>query len=138
MKIAEVENKYIDYIRNHDLCYKYGIYDKIVDIELDDNTYFEIRKLFYNSERLQQEYPDEFDMDIYIDTIIVDFECALENHRKFVENPEYDIEPWMDEETMDQLELVEKNKVSVTIVNGDGTTDEKFIDSRLLDGTLWS
>lgn len=137
MKIAEVDNKYIDYIRNHDLCYKYGIYDKIVDIELDDNTYFEIRKLFYNSERLQQEYPDEFDMDIYIDTIIVDFECALENHKKFVENPEYDIEPWMDEETMDQLELVEKNRVSVTIVN-DGTTDEKFIDLRLLDGTLWS
>lgn len=137
MKLAEIDNKYIEYIRNHDLVYKYGIQDVIDNIEMNDLAYYSIRKAFYGSELLVKEYPDEIDQELYVDNIIIDFECALNNHRKFEDDPTYDIEPWMDEYTKDHLTLLNENRIEVALLQENGEYETKYIDQRLIDGDLW-
>lgn len=137
MKIAEIDSKYIDYIRNHELVEHFNIYDEINSLEFDENTPYEIRNLMFDSKIMEEEYPDELQRELYLDQAIIDFECACENQRKFEQDPEYDIDPWKDEYTEDQMAILEANKIPVWVETPEGTLVQKYIDARMLDGSLW-
>ena len=137
MKIADINSKYIDYIRSHKLVEKYGLYDFVNGLEFDDNFIRNLRDLFYCNKEFQIEHPNEFDLEIAIDDLIVDFRVAYENQLKYEKDPEYDIDPWKDENTEYQMEILATNVIPVWVEGENGTLEKKFMDKRMLDGTLW-
>jgi hypothetical protein len=52
--------------------------------------------------------------------------------------PEYDIDPWKDENTEYQMEILSTNVIPIWVESEDGTLVKKFMDKRMLDGTLWT
>ena len=136
MKIADINSKYVDYIRNHKLVEKYNLYDEINSMEFDDRLITNIGDLFYGNKDFQLEYPSEFDLEIAIDTLIVDFRNAYNNQLKFESNPEYDIEPWLDEDTESELKILDNNAIPVW-VEQDGVPVRMYVDKRVLDGSIW-
>ena len=62
MKIADINSKYIDYIRNHKLVEKYDLYDLVNRLEFDDNFINNLRDVFYCNKEFQIEHPNEFDL----------------------------------------------------------------------------
>ena len=137
MKVADINSKYVDYIRNHELVEKYGLYDLVNALEFDDKFIVNLRDLFYCNKEFQIEHQNEFDLEIAIDDLIVDFRVAYENQLKYEKDPEYDIDPWKDENTEYQMEILATNVIPVWVESEDGTLEKKFIDKRMLDGTLW-
>lgn len=137
MKVAEINSKYVDYIRNHELVEKYNIYDQVNSVEFDENFVRSIRHIFYGNKEFQEDYPNEFDLEIAVDNLIVDFRCAYENQLKFEQDPEYDIDPWKDEDTEHELEILTSNAIPVWIEQN-GVLVKKFLDKRVINGSLWS
>ena len=136
MKVAEINSKYVDYIRNHELVEKYNLYDAVNSLEFDNRLVTNIGNLLYGNKEFQSEYKSEFDLEIAIDTLSIDFRNAYNNQLKFEENPEYDIDPWLDEETENALDILRANAIPVWIEK-DGVPVMGYVDKRVIDGSIW-
>lgn len=138
MKVAYIDSKYVDYIRNHPVVETWDIYDEVCDLEFDDDLVDNIREILWNNEKLNKAYPDEWDKTMYLDDVMLDFYFAYENQLKYEKDPTYDINPWEDEETNKELEILEENRIPVWVETPDDMVVLKYLDKRMLDGTLWN
>ena len=138
MKIAEIDSKYIDHLRNMNVLDKYEIIDKVNEIEYEDRkqTYREINHCFLDCPKMIEEYPDEIDREICCDDIMDTIEDVLVNYEKSLEDTSYDVDPEFNAENAKMDAIIENNKILIYIPRPDGTLEEKYIDKRILDGTL--
>lgn len=136
MKVADIDTKYVDYIRNHPVLERYNLHDKINDLEFDDNLCYHIGELLCGSKELFVECGgDEFELQLKVDELLVDFKVAYENQLKFEKDPTYDIAPNLDEDTEKELSILLANRIPI-LVEIDGKLVEKYIDKRFIDGTF--
>ena len=79
MKVAYIDSKYVDYIRNHPIVETWGIYDEVCNLEFDEDLVDNIREILWNNEKLNKEYPNEWDKTMYLDDVMLDFYFEYEN-----------------------------------------------------------
>lgn len=136
MKIGEISSKYIDYLRNEEYIEKYGMTDFLNDLEYTN------AKEVYNSisselsDKLMETMDDELDAEILCDELLSQLEDILENYKKSLDDPDYDVDPTFNEYNEKQNAIIEDNRIPVLVPDSEGNLVLKFIDKRLLEGSI--
>lgn len=136
MKIGEISSKYIDYLRNEEYIEKYGMIDFLNELEYTNgkDIYNKINSELFD--KLMDTMDDELDAEILCDEILGNLEDILENYEKSLDDPEYDVEPTFNEYNSNQNAIIEDNKIPVYVPDSEGKLILKYIDKRLLEGTI--
>lgn len=136
MKIGEISSKYIDYLRNEEYIEKYGMIDFLNELEYTNgkDIYNKINSELFD--KLMDTMDDELDVEILCDEILNNLEDILENYEKSLDDPEYDVEPTFNEYNSKQNAIIEDNKIPVYVPDSEGKLILKYIDKRLLEGTI--
>ena len=50
MKVAYIDSKYVDYIRNHPIVETWGIYDEVCNLEFDEDLVDNIKEFYTRKE----------------------------------------------------------------------------------------
>lgn len=136
MKIGEISSKYIDYLRNEEYIEKYGMTDFLNDLEYTN------AKEVYNSisselsDKLMETMDDELDAEILCDELLSQLEDILENYEKSLDYPDYDVDPTFNEYNEKQNAIIEDNRIPVLVPDSEGNLVLKFIDKRVLEGSI--
>lgn len=136
MKIGEISSKYIDYLRNEEYIEKYGMTDFLNDLEYTN------AKEVYNSisselsDKLMETMDDELDAEILCDELLSQLEDILENYEKSLDDPDYDVDPTFNEYNEKQNAIIEDNRIPINVPDSEGNLVLKFIDKRLLEGSI--
>lgn len=136
MKISEISSKYIDYLRNEEYIEKYGMIDFLNELEYTNSNdiYNKINSELFD--KLMDTMDDELDAEILCDEILGNLEDILENYEKSLDDPEYDVEPTFNEYNSKQNAIIEDNKIPIYVPDSEGKLILKYIDKRLLEGTI--
>ena len=136
MKIGEISSKYIDYLRNEEYIEKYGMIDFLNELEYTNgkDIYNKINSELFD--KLMETMDDELDAEILCDEILDNLEDILENYEKSLDDPEYDVEPTFNEYNSKQNAIIEDNKITIYVPDSEGKLILKYIDKRLLEGTI--
>lgn len=136
MKIGEINSKYIDFLRNEEYVENYNLVDYIDSLEYTNKS--EVYNLI-NSKLLSEllnNVPDELEAEIMCDQILYQLEDVLSNYEKSLEDPSWDVDPTYNEYNEKQEQLIENNKIPIYVPDGEGNFVLKFIDKRILEGTI--
>lgn len=138
MKIGEINSRYIDFLRNSEFIETFGLIDTLNNIEYENvqDTYRLLNNALFESELLTKMYPNELDREMQCDDILESVEDILNNYEKSLEDPEFDVEPDFNAYNAQQQSIIDDNRITVLVPNGDGEYIEKFIDKRILEGTI--
>lgn len=138
MKIGEINSRYIDFLRNSEFIETFGLIDTLNNIEYENvqDTYRLLNNALFDSELLTKMYPNELDREMQCDDILESVEDILNNYEKSLEDPEFDVEPDFNVYNAQQQSIIDDNRITVLVPNGDGEYIEKFIDKRILEGTI--
>lgn len=138
MKIGEINSKYIDFLRNEEFIEKYNLIDVLNDIEYKgvQETYRILNNALFDSELLTQLVPNELDREMECDEILCQVEDILTNYEKSLDDPSYDVDPTYNAYNEQQNAILIDNLVTVLVPDGNGGYIEKFIDKRILEGTI--
>ena len=79
---------------------------------------------------------DELDAEILCDELLSNLEDILDNYEKSLDDPEYDVDPMYNEYNSTQNQIIEDNKIPVIVLDEDNNEITKFIDKRILEGTI--
>lgn len=136
MKIGEISSKYIDYLRNEEYIEKYGMIDFLNELEYTNgkDIYNKINSELFD--KLMETMDDELEAEILCDEILDNLEDILENYEKSLDDPEYDVEPTFNEYNSKQNAIIEDNKIPIYVPDSEGKLILKYIDKRLLEGTI--
>ena len=136
MKIGEISSKYIDYLRNEEYIEKYGMIDFLNELEYTNgkDIYNKINSELFD--KLMNTMDDELDVEILCDESLDNLEDILENYEKSLYDPEYDVEPTFNEYNSKQNAIIEDNKIPIYVPDSEGKLILKYIDKRLLEGTI--
>ena len=136
MKIGEISSKYIDYLRNEEYIEKYGMIDFLNELEYTNSKdiYNKINSELFD--KLMETMDDKLDAEILCDEILDNLEDILENYEKSLDDPEYDVEPTFNEYNSKQNAIIEDNKIPIYVPDSEGKLILKYIDKRLLEGTI--
>lgn len=136
MKIGEINSKYIDFLRNEDYVEQYNLVDYIDSLEYTDKS--EVYNLI-NSKLLSeiiQTVPDELEAEIMCDEILYQLEDVLTNYEKSLEDPTWDVDPIYNPYNESQEQIIENNRIPIYVPDSEGNFVLKFIDKRILEGTI--
>lgn len=136
MKIGDINSKYIDFLRNEDYVEQYNLVDYIDSLEYTNKS--EVYSLI-NSKLLSeitQTVPDELEAEIMCDQILYQLDDVLNNYEKSLEDPTWDVDPTYNSYNETQEQVIENNKIPIYVPDGEGNFILKFIDKRILEGTL--
>lgn len=136
MKIGEISSKYIDYLRNEEYIEKYDMVDFVNGLEYTNakDVYSKINHELLN--KVMKFIDDEIDAEILCDELLEGLEDILENYEKSLDDPEYDVEPTFNEYNSMQNAIIEDNKIPVYVPDSEGKLVLKYIDKRLLEGSI--
>lgn len=136
MKIGEISSKYIDYLRNEEYIEKHGMIDFLNELEYTNIN--DIYRKIYSElfDRLSKIMYNELDVEILCDELLENLEDILENYEKSLDDPEYDVEPTFNEYNSKQNAIIEDNKIPVYVPDSEGKFVIKYIDKRLLEGSI--
>lgn len=136
MKIGEINSKYIDFLRNEEYVEKYNLVDYIDSLEYTDKE--EVYKLI-NSKLLSELIeivPDELEAEIMCDQILYQLDDVLSNYEKSLKDPTWDVDPTYNSYNESQEQIIENNKIPIYVPDSEGNFVLKFIDKRILEGTI--
>nr|DAH62247.1 MAG TPA: hypothetical protein [Caudoviricetes sp.] len=136
MKIGEISSKYIDFLRNEDYVEEYNLVDYINSLEYTNKS--EVYNLI-NSKLLYeitQTVSDELEAEIMCDEILYQLDDVLTNYEKSVEDPTWDVDPIYNPYNESQEQIIENNKIPIYVPDSEGNFVLKFIDKRILEGTI--
>lgn len=136
MKIGEINSKYIDFLRNEDYVEQYNLVDYIDSLEYTDKS--EVYNLI-NSKLLSEitkTVPDELEAEIMCDEILYQLEDILTNYEKSLEDPTWDVDPTYNPYNESQEQIIENNRIPIYVPDSEGNFVLKFIDKRILEGTI--
>ena len=136
MKIGEINSKYMDYLRNEDYIEKYNLIDFLNDLEYTskEDVYRKINSKL--NDIILDIVEDELDADILCDELLINLEDILDNYEKSLDDPEYDVDPTYNEYNNTQNQIIEDNKIPVVVLDDENNEVIKFIDKRILEGTI--
>lgn len=136
MKIGEISSKYIDYLKNEEYIEKYGMVDFLNELEYTNvqDIYKKINSELFD--KLMEFMDDELDAEILCDELLDNLEDILENYEKSLDDTEYDVEPTFNEYNSKQNATIEDNKIPVYVPDSEGKLILKYIDKRLLEGSI--
>lgn len=136
MKIGEINSKYIDFLRNEDYVEQYNLVDYIDSLEYTNKS--EVYNLI-NSKLLSEIIPtlsDELEAEILCDKILYQLDDVLSNYEKSLEDPTWDVDPIYNSYNETQEQVIENNKIPIYVPDSEGNFILKFIDKRILEGTI--
>ena len=136
MKIGEINSKYIDFLRNEEYVEQYNLVDYVDSLEYTDKT--EVYNLI-NSKLLSEitkTIPDELEAEIMCDQILYQLDDVLNNYEKSLDDPTWDVDPTYNSYNESQEQVIENNKIPIYVPDGEGNFILKFIDKRILEGTI--
>lgn len=136
MKIGEINSKYIDFLRNEYYVEQYNLVDYIDSLEYTNKS--EVYSLI-NSKLLSeitQTVTDELEAEIMCDQILYQLDDVLNNYEKSLEDPTWDVDPTYNSYNETQEQVIENNKIPIYVPDGEGNFILKFIDKRILEGTI--
>lgn len=136
MKIGEINSKYIDFLRNEDYVEQYNLVDYIDSLEYTNKS--EVYNLI-NSKLLSEIIPtlsDELEAEILCDQILYQLDDVLSNYEKSLEDPTWDVDPIYNSYNETQEQVIENNKIPIYVPDSEGNSILKFIDKRILEGTI--
>ena len=136
MKIGEINSKYIDYLRNEEYIEKYNLIDFLNNLEYisKEDVYRKINSKL--NDIIMDIVEDELDAEILCDELLSNLEDILDNYEKSLDDPEYDVDPIYNEYNNTQNQIIEDNKISVVVLDDKNNEITKFIDKRILEGTI--
>lgn len=136
MKIGEINSKYIDYLRNEEYIEKYNLIDFLNGLEYTskEDVYNKINSKL--NDIIYDIVEDELDAEILCDELLSNLEDILENYEKSLDDPEYDVDPIYNEYNNTQNQIIEDNKIPVIVLDDENNEITKFIDKRILEGTI--
>lgn len=136
MKIGEINSKYMDYLRNEDYIEKYNLIDFLNGLEYTskEDVYRKINSKLNNI--ILDIVEDELDAEILCDELLINLEDILDNYEKSLDDPEYDVDPTYNEYNSTQNQIIEDNKIPVVVLDDENNEVIKFIDKRILEGTI--
>ena len=136
MKIGEINSKYIDYLRNEDYIEKYNLIDFLNGLEYTskEDVYRKINSKL--NDIILDIVEDELDAEILCDELLINLEDILDNYEKSLDDPEYDVDPTYNEYNSTQNQIIEDNKIPVVVLADENNEVIKFIDKRILEGTI--
>lgn len=136
MKIGEINSKYIDYLRNEEYIEKYNLIDFLNDLEYTskEDVYRKINSKL--NDIVFDIVEDELDAEILCDELLSNLEDILDNYEKSLDDPEYDVDPIYNEYNNTQNQIIEDNKIPVVVLDDENNEITKFIDKRILEGTI--
>ena len=136
MKIGEINSKYIDFLRNEDYVEQYNLVDYVDSLEYTDKS--EVYNLI-NSKLLSEIVPtveDELEAEIMCDQLLYQLDDILTNYEKSLEDPTWDVDPTYNSYNESQEQVIENNKIPIYVPDSEGNFVLKFIDKRILEGTI--
>lgn len=136
MKIGEINSKYMDYLRNEEYIEKYNLIDFLNDLEYTskEDVYCKINSKL--NDIIFDIVEDELDVEILCDELLSNLEDILDNYEKSLDDPEYDVDPIYNEYNNTQNQIIEDNKIPVIVLDDENNEITKFIDKRILEGTI--
>ena len=136
MRIGEISSKYIDYLRNEEYIERYDLVDFLNELEYTNakDIYRKINHELLN--KVKRFTDNELDAEIVCDELLESLEDILENYEKSLDDPEYDVEPTFNEYNSTQNAIIEDNKIPVYVPDSEGRLVLKYIDKRLLEGSI--
>lgn len=136
MKIGEINSKYMDYLRNEDYIEKYNLIDFLNGLEYTykEDVYRKINSKL--NDIILDIVEDELDAEILCDELLINLEDILDNYEKSLDDPEYDVDPTYNEYNNTQNQIIEDNKIPVVVLDDENNEVTKFIDKRILEGTI--
>lgn len=136
MKIGEINSKYMDYLRNEEYIEKYNLIDFLNDLEYTskEDVYRKINSKL--NDIIFDIVEDELDAEILCDELLSNLEDILDNYEKSLDDPEYDVDPIYNEYNNTQNQIIEDNKIPVVVLDDENNEITKFIDKRILEGTI--
>lgn len=136
MKIGEINSKYMDYLRNEEYIEKYNLIDFLNDLEYTskEDVYRKINSKL--NDIIFDIVEDELDAEILCDELLSNLEDILYNYEKSLDDPEYDVDPIYNEYNNTQNQIIEDNKIPVVVLDDENNEITKFIDKRILEGTI--
>lgn len=136
MKIGEINSKYMDYLRNEDYIEKYNLIDFLNGLEYTskEDVYRKINSKL--NDIILDIVEDELDAEILCDELLINLEDILDNYEKSLDDPEYDVDPVYNEYNNTQNQIIEDNKIPVVVLDDENNEITKFIDKRILEGTI--
>ena len=136
MKIGEINSKYIDYLRNEEYIEKYNLIDFLNGLEYTskEDVYWKINSKL--NDIILDIVEDELDAEILCDELLINLEDILDNYEKSLDDPEYDVDPTYNEYNNTQNQIIEDNKIPVVVLDDENNEVIKFIDKRILEGTI--
>ena len=136
MKIGEINSKYMDYLRNEEYIEKYNLVDFLNDLEYTskEDVYRKINSKL--NDIILDIVEDELDAEILCDELLSNLEDILDNYEKSLDDPEYDVDPIYNEYNNTQNQIIEDNKIPVVVLDDENNEITKFIDKRILEGTI--
>lgn len=136
MKIGEINSKYMDYLRNEEYIEKYNLIDFLNDLEYTskEDVYRKINSKL--NDIILDIVEDELDAEILCDELLSNLEDILDNYEKSLDDPEYDVDPIYNEYNNTQNQIIEDNKIPVVVLDDENNEITKFIDKRILEGTI--
>lgn len=136
MKIGEINSKYIDYLRNEEYIEKYNLIDFLNDLEYTSKEYVYRKINSKLNDIIFDIVKDELEAEILCDELLSNLEDILDNYEKSLDDPEYDVDPVYNEYNNTQNQIIEDNKIPVVVLDDENNEITKFIDKRILEGTI--
>lgn len=136
MKIGEISSKYIDFLRNEDYVEQYNLVDYVDSLEYTNKS--EVYNLI-NSKLLSEIVPtveDELEAEIMCDQLLFQLDDILTNYEKSLGDPTWDVDPTYNSYNESQEQVIENNKIPIYVPDSEGNFVLKFIDKRILEGTI--
>ena len=136
MKIGEINSKYIDFLRNEDYVEQYNLVDYVDSLEYTNKS--EVYNLI-NSKLLSEIVPtveDELEAEIMCDQLLYQLDDILTNYEKSLEDPTWDVDPTYNLYNESQEQIIENNRIPIYVPDSEGNFVLKFIDKRILEGTI--
>lgn len=136
MKIGEINSKYIDFLRDEDYIEQYNLVDYVNSLEYTNKS--EVYNII-NSKLLSEIVPtveDELEAEIICDQLLYQLDDILTNYEKSLEDPTWDVYPTYNSYNESQEQVIENNKIPIYVPDSEGNFVLKFIDKRILEGTI--
>ena len=136
MKIGEINSKYIDFLRNEDYVEQYNLVDYVDSLEYTNKS--EVYNLI-NSKLLSEIVPtveDELEAEIICDQLLYQLDDILTNYEKSLEDTTWDVDPTYNPYNESQEQIIENNRIPIYVPDSEGNFVLKFIDKRILEGTI--
>ena len=136
MKIGEINSKYIDFLRNEDYIEQYNLVDYVDSLEYTNKS--EVYNLI-NSKLLSEIVPtveDELEAEIMCDQLLYQLDDILTNYEKSLEDTTWDVDPIYNPYNESQEQIIENNRIPIYVPDSEGNFVLKFIDKRILEGTI--